>query len=56
MDETKQLQESELVREFAQVKTQDPELYNLMAKTRPMLKMLVDVSDQIMNEKPEVEA
>ena len=56
MDELTYLQNNELVQRFAQVKTNNPELYDLMAKTRPMLKLLVDVAAEIMNEKPDVEA
>jgi hypothetical protein len=43
------IKEDPVVKEFASVKTENPELYNLMAKTNPTLKFLVDVSDAIVN-------
>ncbi|WP_167880896.1 hypothetical protein [Methanococcoides sp. AM1] len=49
MVNSQNLKENELVKEFALLKKKNPELYDLMAKTKPMLKLFVDVSVEIMN-------
>ncbi|MCM1987063.1 hypothetical protein [Methanococcoides seepicolus] len=49
MTDVEVLQQHPLVKDFASVHN-DPELYKIIERTNPILKMLVDVASQIMEE------
>ena len=49
MTDSEILQHHPLIQEFASV-TSDPELYQIIEKTNPTLKMLVDVASEIMGD------
>ncbi|WP_167880888.1 hypothetical protein [Methanococcoides sp. AM1] len=49
MTDTEVLQQHPLVQEFASAHD-DPELYQIIEKTNPTLKMLVDVASEIMED------
>ncbi|MCM1986828.1 hypothetical protein [Methanococcoides seepicolus] len=49
MTDTEVLQKHPLIQEFASVHN-DPELYQIIEKTNPTLKMLVDVASEIMGD------